>query len=47
MSIVKTAKPDNLRLMFDCYHLPIRDGDISRRLRMHLDILSQVQIASV
>ncbi len=45
--IIEAAGHDNLRLMFDCYHLQIMEGDISRRLRAHRDILGHVQIASV
>ncbi|MDK8873830.1 MULTISPECIES: hydroxypyruvate isomerase family protein [Paracoccus] len=45
--IIEAAGHDNLRLMFDCYHMQIMEGDISRRLRAHLGILGHVQIASV
>lgn len=37
----------NLRLMFDCYHLQIMEGDLTRRLTTHRDILGHVQIAAV
>ncbi|WJS86522.1 TIM barrel protein [Paracoccus sp. TOH] len=45
--IIKAAGHDNLRLMFDCYHLQIMEGGISRRLRQHREILGHVQIAAV
>lgn len=38
---------DNLRLMFDCYHLQVMEGDISRRLQRLLPVTGHVQIASV
>ncbi len=33
--------------MFDCYHIQIVEGDISRRLAALLPIIGHVQIASV
>ncbi|WP_418024561.1 hydroxypyruvate isomerase family protein [Paracoccus sp. TD-10] len=45
--IIEAAGHDNLRLMFDCYHQQIMEGDITRRLRAHRDILGHVQIAAV
>ena len=37
----------NLRLMFDCYHVQITEGDLTRRLKALLPIIGHVQIASV
>jgi hydroxypyruvate isomerase len=37
----------NLRLMFDCYHLQIMDGDLTRRLRALVPLIGHVQIAAV
>ncbi|WP_134724234.1 hydroxypyruvate isomerase family protein [Paracoccus luteus] len=37
----------NLKLMFDCYHLQIVDGDITRRLRDMAGIIGHVQVAAV
>ena len=37
----------NLRLMFDCYHLQIMEGDLTRRLARHAPILGHVQLAAV
>ena len=45
--IIDRAGRDNLRMMFDCYHVQIMEGDVSRRLRRHLGIIGHVQIASV
>lgn len=45
--IIASLRHDNLRLMFDCYNLQIMEGDLTRRLRAHRDIIGHVQIASV
>ncbi len=45
--IIAEIPHDNLRLMFDCYHLQIMEGDISRRLAAHQPIIGHIQIASV
>jgi hydroxypyruvate isomerase len=37
----------NLRLMFDCYHLQIMEGDLTRRLSALLPIIGHIQIAAV
>lgn len=37
----------NLKLMFDCYHLQIMEGDITRRLASLMPIIGHIQIASV
>lgn len=44
--MVKAHQP-NLRLMFDCYHLQIMEGDLSRRLEKLLPLIGHVQIAAV
>jgi hydroxypyruvate isomerase len=36
-----------LRLMFDVYHVQIMEGDVTRRLERHFDIVGHVQIAAV
>jgi len=36
-----------VRLMFDCYHVQIMEGDVSRRLARHLPVTGHVQIAAV
>lgn len=46
-SLIDEIAADNLRLMFDCYHLQIIEGDISRRLAQLLPIIGHIQIASV
>lgn len=36
-----------LRIMFDCYHLQIMQGDLIRCFERHRDLIGHVQIASV
>ena len=38
---------DNIKLMFDCYHTQIMQGDIIRRLEENRDFIGHVQIAGV
>lgn len=45
--IIKEVAADNLKLMFDCYHIQIMEGDISRKLKELLPIIGHIQIASV
>lgn len=37
----------NLRLMFDCYHVQILEGDVTRRLTKLAPLLGHIQIAGV
>lgn len=46
-AIIEAAGHGNLRLMFDCYHLQIMDGDLTRRLRQLAPLIGHIQIASV
>lgn len=46
-TIIEEVRADNLKLMFDCYHLQIMEGDISRRLRDLLPVIGHIQFASV
>lgn len=46
-AIIKAIAADNLKLMFDCYHVQIMEGDISRRLQNLLPIIGHIQFASV
>lgn len=38
---------DNLKIMFDCYHVQIMQGDVSRRFEKHQSKIGHVQIAAV
>jgi hydroxypyruvate isomerase len=44
--IGRVGRP-NLKLMFDCYHVQITEGDLSRRLRALLPLIGHVQFAAV
>lgn len=44
--IADLGKP-NLRLMFDCYHSQIMQGDLLRRVQKHLPLIGHIQIAAV
>ncbi len=45
--IIQQAISPNLKLMFDCYHLQIMEGNISNRLEEHLSIIGHIQIAAI
>ena len=47
LEIIREVSEPNLKLMFDCYHLQIMEGDISRRLEKCLSDIGHIQIASV
>lgn len=38
---------DNLKIMFDCYHTQIMQGDLTERLRRHMGAIGHIQIAAV
>ncbi|MFY0692555.1 MAG: TIM barrel protein [Paracoccaceae bacterium] len=46
-AVIEEVGAPNLRMMFDCYHLQIMEGDISRRLENMLPLIGHIQIASV
>ncbi|MHA6262582.1 hydroxypyruvate isomerase family protein [Arenibacterium sp. CAU 1754] len=46
-AIIHELGQENLALMFDCYHLQIMEGDLTRRLRRLLPIIGHIQIAAV
>ena len=47
VEIINAVGRPNLKLMFDCYHLQIMQGDLSRRLQNLLPHIGHVQIAAV
>lgn len=47
LDLIERAAQPNLKLMFDCYHLQIIQGDLTRRLTALRHVLGHVQIASV
>jgi hydroxypyruvate isomerase len=46
-AIVGQAGRSNIKIMFDCYHVQITQGDLTTRLRKHLNLIGHVQIAAV
>jgi len=44
--ITKVSAP-NLKLMFDCYHVQLMEGDLTHRLERLLPIIGHIQVASV
>lgn len=46
-SIINDVGQDNLRLMFDCYHVQRTEGDLVKRLNDHIGIIGHIQFASV
>lgn len=47
LRLIQRAGHANLKLMFDCYHLQIMEGDLTRRLQRLLPVIGHVQIAAV
>jgi hydroxypyruvate isomerase len=45
-ALIRELALPNLRLMFDCYHLQIMEGDITRRLAALLPLIGHIQIAA-
>ena len=45
--IIREVGQPNLKLMFDCYHIQIIEGDVTRRLAALLPLIGHIQIASV
>ena len=45
--IIQCVNQPNLKLMFDCYHVQIMQGDLTRHLHDCLDIIGHIQFASV
>ena len=45
--IIEAVGAPNLKLMFDCYHIQILEGDLTRRIDANLDITGHIQFAGV
>ena len=45
--IIREVDAPNLKLMFDCYHVQIMEGDVSRRLANLLPLIGHIQFAGV
>ena len=47
IATIEAVGAANLRLMFDCYHAQIMQGDLTHRLRQSLPFVGHVQFAAV
>ncbi|MBW3596556.1 MAG: TIM barrel protein [Planctomycetes bacterium] len=45
IDIIKRVGSENLKLLFDIYHVQIMDGDVIRRIRQHKDYLGHIHTA--
>lgn len=45
--IISAVGASNVRLMFDCYHVQIMEGDLTRKLERLLPLIGHIQIAAV
>ena len=46
-SVIEQTGAENLRLMFDCYHVQISEGDVGGRLAELMPLIGHIQFASV
>ncbi len=46
-AIVNDVGEQNVRILFDCYHVELTDGDLLPRIETHLDLIGHIQIAAV
>lgn len=47
LKIIEQVDDSALKLMFDCYHIQIMEGDLTRRLEICLPVIGHIQFASV
>ncbi|MBL4664799.1 MAG: TIM barrel protein [Nitrospinaceae bacterium] len=47
LGIISAVNQPELKLMFDCYHIQIMEGDLTRRLQKCLPVIGHIQFASV
>lgn len=46
-AIIREVGRPNVKFLFDCYHVQIVEGDLTRRLEMLMPLIGHVQIAAV
>lgn len=46
-SIIADADRSNIKIMFDCFHVQLTEGDLISRIEQHLPLIGHIQIASV
>ena len=47
LAVIEAVVKDNLKLMFDCYHVQLMEGDLTHRLERLLPQIGHIQCASV
>ncbi len=47
VDLINRVNKPNLKMMFDCYHVQIMEGDISRKLETLMPYIGHIQIAAV
>ena len=47
LAVIAAVGAPNLKLMFDCYHVQLMEGDLTHRLRALLPAIGHIQFASV
>ncbi|WP_283644152.1 hydroxypyruvate isomerase family protein [Marinovum algicola] len=47
LAIIEAVQAPNLKLMFDCYHVQLMEGDLTRRIETLLPWIGHFQFASV
>lgn len=45
--LIADVEADNLKLMFDCYHVQLMEGDLTHKLENLMPIIGHIQFASV
>lgn len=44
--IIRIVGAPNVKIMFDCYHVQIMEGDLLRRIEAHLPFIGHIQMAA-
>jgi len=47
IAIIEQVGADNIKLMFDCYHIQLMEGDLSHKLEKLMPVIGHIQFASV
>lgn len=47
LAVIEAAGAPNLKLMFDCYHVQLMEGDLTHRIETLLPSIGHIQFASV
>ena len=47
VGIIEEVKSENLKMMFDCYHIQLLEGDLSHKLEQLMPVIGHIQFASV